>query len=82
MPNDTFGINDNLKNMHKEFSFFLLRVIAIGSGNKHVFPRLYPPITRQRKTGEFLGFFPKERMGIIRYLSTVSDRFMKVTFSN
>ena len=28
------------------------------------------------------GIFPKERMGIIRYLSTVSDRFMKVTFSN
>ena len=24
VPNDTFGINDNLKNMHKEFSFFLL----------------------------------------------------------
>ena len=82
MPNDTFGINDNSKNMYREFSFFLLRVIAIGSGNKHVFPRLYPPITRQRKKREFLGFFPKERIGIIRYLSTVSDRFMKVTFSN
>ena len=37
MPNDTFGINDNLKNMQKEFSFFLLWVKAIGSGNKHVF---------------------------------------------
>ena len=24
VPNDTFGTNDNLKNMHKEFSFFLL----------------------------------------------------------
>ena len=67
----------------------------MGSGNKHVFLRLYPPITRQRKKGEFLGFFPmkkcsglgmgffpKECMGIIRYISTVSDRFMKVTFSN
>ena len=52
----------------------------MGSGNKHVFLRLYPPITRQRKKGEFLGFFPKECMGIIRYISTVSDRFMKVTF--
>ena len=82
MPNYTFGINDNLKNMHKEFSFFLLRVIAIASGNKHVFPRLHPRITRQRKQGEFLGFFPKEHMGIIRFFSTVSDRFMKVTFSN
>ena len=82
MPNDTFGINDNLKNMHKEFSFFLLWVIAVGRGNKHVFLRLYPPITRQRKKGEFLGFFPKECMGIIRYISTVLDRFMKVTFSN
>ena len=82
MPNDTFWINDNLKNMHKEFSFFLFRVIAIGSGNKHVFPRLFPRITRQRKTVEFLAFFTKEHMGIIRYFSTVSDRFMKVTFSN
>ena len=45
--------------MHKEFSFFLLGVIAIGSGNKHVFPRLYPPITRKRKKGEFPDFFPK-----------------------
>ena len=82
MPNDTFWINDNLKNMHKEFSFFLFRVIAIRSGNKHEFPRLCPRITRQRKEGEFLGFFPKEHMGIIRYFSTVPDRFMKVTFSN
>ena len=54
----------------------------MGSGNKHVFLRLYPLITRQRKKGEFLGFFPKECMGIIRYISTVADRFMKVTFSN
>ena len=82
MPNDTFGINDNLKNMHKEFSFFLLCVIAMGSGNKHVFLRVYPPITRQRKKENFWDFFPKECMGIIRYISTVSDRFMKVTFSN
>ena len=66
--------------MHKEFSFFLLSVIAIGSGNKHVFPRLYPPITSQRKKGEFLGFFPKECMGIIRYICTFSDGFIKAPF--
>ena len=63
MPNDTFGINDNLKNMHKEFSFFLPSVIAIGSGKKHVFPRLYPRLTRQRKKGEFLGFFSQGTYG-------------------
>ena len=54
----------------------------MGSGNTQVFLRLYPPITRQRKKRRFSGFFPKECMGIIRYISTVSDRFMKVTFSN
>ena len=33
------------------------------------------------QNGEFLGFLPKDYMGIICYLSTVSERFVKVNFT-
>ena len=37
----------------------LTALACIGSGNKHLLPLICPCITRQRKKGEFLGFFPR-----------------------
>ena len=59
MPNDSFGMSYNLRNMHQTFSFFGFIVIAIGSRKNTVFPRLCRRITQQRRKDNFWDFFSR-----------------------
>ena len=46
--------------MHLRFSFFRIWAITIRSRENHVFPRLCPRITQQRKKENFWDFFPMD----------------------
>ena len=48
----------SISRMHLRFSFFRIWAITIRSRENHVFPRLWPCITQQRKKENFWDFFP------------------------
>ena len=48
----------SISHMHLRFSFFRIWAITIRSRENHVFPRLCPRITQQRKKENFWDFFP------------------------
>ena len=48
----------SISHMHPRFSFFRIWAITIRSRKNHVFPRLCPRITQQRKKENFWDFFP------------------------
>ena len=48
----------SISRMHLRFSFFRIWAITIKSRENHVFPRLWPRITQQRKKENFWDFFP------------------------
>ena len=48
----------SISRMHPRFSFFSIWAITIRSRENHVFPRLWPRITQQRKKENFWDFFP------------------------
>ena len=48
----------SISHMHLRFSFFRIWAITIRSRENHVFPRLCPRITQQRKEENFWDFFP------------------------
>ena len=54
MPNDSFGISYNLRNMHQTFSFFGFIVIAIGSqSKKHRLSTTLPSTTEKDNFWDF-----------------------------
>ena len=48
----------SISHMHLRFSFFRIWAITIRSRENHIFPRLCPRITQQRKKENFWDFFP------------------------
>ena len=68
----------SISHMHLRFSFFRIWAITIRSRENHVFPRLCPRITQQRKKENFWDFFPMN----ISEISVSSAQFQPIRASH
>ena len=68
----------SISRMHLRFSFFRIWAITIRSRENHVFPRLCPRITQQRKKENFWDFFPMN----ISEISVSSAQFQAIRASH